>query len=473
MSETTQEETTAGKALSRQEQARAALAGRRNKNRQVPLTQPAQSIPVSYLSDSATTQPSTETASQSSSPVLPQQSSETAMQGTPTTIGQGSTTAAPPHVENTAEQPPSIPVVKSSNLASLQQPITAATLDSTTRAPLQSNAAPSQQSNSAGIQQPIASAIPGSNIAASSQWDTPFLQQEGNTLLQSSTTALPLSRNKAATRESSSEAKYQQDTALPLQPSTAPMQSSGTAAPQQINTSASPYSVPAIPQNSRTDAQQESSLATEQGSSPTTSPPPLIAPNEYRDNAVSRYRDESTVNLPPIAGIHGSNNDTQYQSENTAALQEPSTVLPQSDRRVLPPSNIPPIQQKGTMLVQQENTAASLDRDTALGQEDDPAAAIKSMFAAVPEGAIAELMQALLVQPRVNDENKSQWRSGGMQVTYGTHKKYKLLADQYGVHMRDIVEQTLKACLPFWRAQLKHLREIGALSEEEAEDELE
>jgi hypothetical protein len=39
------------------------------------------------------------------------------------------------------------------------------------------------------------------------------------------------------------------------------------------------------------------------------------------------------------------------------------------------------------------------------------------MFAAVPEGAIVELVQAILVQPRVDTENKSQRKSDGMQVT--------------------------------------------------------
>lgn len=471
--ETTQEETTAGKPLSRAEQARAALSGRRNKTRQVPLTQPAQSIPVSYLGDAATTQPSTGAALQSSSPALSQQSSEAEMQSSPTTIVQGYKAAPSLQSENASEQPHTITAAKESDLAPLQQPVASAVPGSATAAPLQVNTLSPLQNSSTVLQQPIASTTPESNTVASSQLGATSPQQERNTLSHPAATTVSLHGDAVVMRESDNVLKQQQNIASPLQPNTVVMQSSNTPPPQQVVSAAPPYSVPTSAQSSSMAVQQENISETEQEGSTTSSSISPIVASEHRDNAVSRYRDETTVTHPPVAGVTGSSNALTYQSESAPTLQQPSTIPQQRGKEVSQPGNTTRVQQEGTALVQQENIVASPGRDAVVEQEDDPAAAIKSMFAAVPEGAIAELMQALLVQPRVNDENKSQWRSGGMQVTYGTHKKYKLLADQYGVHMRDIVEQTLKACLPFWRAQLKHLREIGALSEEEAEDELE
>ncbi len=470
--ETAQEETTAGKPLSRQEQARAALAGRRNKNRQVPLTQPAQSIPVSYLGDAATAQPSTGAPLQSFPPVMPQQSSGSASQGTATTVSQGNITAPSLQDENALMQEHSLTTARTDYTAASQESSTPVVPKSTTAVPLQSDIVSSQQSDTTLPQPTIASVSPGSNITAASQLGTPLQQQDENALPQPTSTASSPGQDKAVPERSGNAFQQQQNIETSHQPTIATLQDSNAFPPQSSNVAMPLQSATLVSQKSDQTIQQERSVSTEQENSfasPSSSP---TAASGDRDSAISRYRDETTVTSSPIAEISGSSSAAGYQSSGAATIQPPNTTSLQGNKVVAQPSANPTILQEDTALIQQENKAVLPGGDGAPEQESDPAATLKSMFAAVPEGAIAELMQALLVQPRVNDENKSQWRSGGMQVTYGTHKKYKLLADQYGVHMRDIVEQTLKACLPFWRAQLQHLREIGALSAEEAEDEL-
>ncbi len=262
----------------------------------------------------------------------------------------------------------------------------------------------------------------------------------------------------------SREAPLQDDIATEVQSSAALMQSSGVELASSVNTTIEQqHTIAKPPQDTVTEISSNNDEAV-LGSSTTA--------DLHRDNAISRYRDEEREQQS-FTNTEVQENISSAQSGIPTVEPESSDITSLQSRNVVAPQSAAQLKQReDDTMTEQRIVTETVQPDNEALLQGDEAAALESMLASVPEDAVAQLMQALLVQPRVNKLNAAAWRSGGMQVTHGTHKSYKLLAGQYGVHMRDIVEQTLKACLPIWRARLKQLREEGVLGEEEAEEEL-
>ena|SRR2546421_165800 len=196
-------------------------------------------------------------------------------------------------------------------------------------------------------------------------------------------------------------------------------------------------------------------------------------------NAMRQRRDPpSDLKEAPPGGLIQSQNDqevvsqgsektVQLDSAATQSQESKSATLPDSDYTEPSLNEIAKSRSDRETKSPQNDTAFEQSHDAVVSQSSNQAESSEGVFtlglgseqAKLLESEMAKLFNGLAAKSRMQKFKKDDWVSGGMQVTRGTKETYRKLAAESGLRQNILIEYSLRACAPLWRALIDSWQE--------------